>query len=110
MSKSKYKSVEFKQVDWTELSKRIEGERVVLAVDVAKEVFVATFLTADQRGLLTFSWHHPQETGLGKGPGMARAQQFQLRGQCQVGVGGGCGVTIVDRVDRVDPVDGVDSG
>jgi len=95
-------------VDWTELSKRIEGERVVLAVDVAKEVFVATFLTADQRGLLTFSWHHPQETGLGKGPGMARAQQFQLRGQCRVGVGGG--VTIVDRVDRVDPVDGVDSG
>jgi len=25
---------------------------------------------------------------LGKGPGMARAQQFQLRGQCRVGIGG----------------------
>ncbi|CAD7853645.1 MAG: hypothetical protein, partial [Olavius algarvensis Gamma 1 endosymbiont] len=28
---------------------------------------------------------------LGKGPEMARAQQFQLRGQCRVVVGGGCG-------------------
>jgi len=50
LSNSKYKGVEFKRVDWMELSNRIEGERVVVAVDVAKEVFVAMFLTADQGG------------------------------------------------------------
>ena len=62
MGKYRYKCVEFKHVDWAELGNRIEGERVVLAVDVAKEAFVATLLTADQPGVLTFSWSHPRET------------------------------------------------
>lgn len=63
MSKYRYKCVEFKHVDWSELSNRIEGERVVLAVDVAKEAFVATILTPGPVRLLTFSWSHPWETG-----------------------------------------------
>jgi transposase len=63
MSKRRYKSEEFKNVDWERVEGRIEGERVVLAVDVAKEDFVATLLDREQEALLTFSWCHPQETG-----------------------------------------------
>lgn len=62
MSKRRYKSVEFKKVDWKEVRGRSEGERVVLAVDVAKEDFVATLLDAEQTTLVTFKWRHPQDT------------------------------------------------
>jgi transposase len=62
MSKRRYKTVEFKHVDWNEIGNRIEGERAVLAVDVAKEDFVATLLDADGTALERFKWHHPQET------------------------------------------------
>ncbi|MCB2262640.1 MAG: transposase [Candidatus Thiosymbion ectosymbiont of Robbea hypermnestra] len=62
MSKGRYKSVEFKQVDWRTVRDRIAGERVVVAVDVAKEDVVATLLTADQEVLVTFGWRHPGET------------------------------------------------
>ena len=44
MSKRRYQSKEFKSVDWSEVDQRIESERVVVAVDVAKEDFVATVL------------------------------------------------------------------
>lgn len=56
MSKRRYKSIEFKQVDWSLLAERIEGERVVLAVDVAKEDFVATVMETEQAALLTFKF------------------------------------------------------
>ncbi len=36
--------------------------RVVVAVDVAKEDFVATLLTADQEAQVTFGWRHPGGT------------------------------------------------
>lgn len=62
MNKRRYKSVEFKKVDWNKVGDRIEGERVVLAVDVAKEDFVATLLDAEQTTLVTFKWRHPQDT------------------------------------------------
>ncbi|WP_218068012.1 IS110 family transposase, partial [Candidatus Thiosymbion oneisti] len=63
ISKGRYKCVEFKQVDWREVANRLEGGRVVVAVDVAKEDFVATLLTANQEAVLTMRWHHPRETG-----------------------------------------------
>jgi len=62
MTKRRYKSEEFKNVDWNRVEDRIEGERVVLAVDVAKEDFVATLMGAEQEALVTFKWRHPQET------------------------------------------------
>jgi len=62
MSKRRYKSVEFKQVDWNLLQDRIEGERLVLAVDVAKEDFVATLMQTEQAALVTFKWRHPEFT------------------------------------------------
>jgi transposase len=62
MSKRRYKSEEFKSVDWSRVQGRIEGERVVLGVDVAKEDFVATLLDGEQTALLTFKWRDPQDT------------------------------------------------
>jgi transposase len=54
MSKRRYKGVEFKKVDWNEVRNRIVGERVVVAVDVAKEDFVAAVLDTEQTALVTF--------------------------------------------------------
>lgn len=62
MSKRRYNSIDFKRMDWQGLQDRIEGKRVVLAVDVAKEDFVATFLTGKQQALITFKWVHPGQT------------------------------------------------
>jgi len=62
MSKRRYKSEEFKKVDWEPLSNRSEGKRTVLAVDVAKEDFVATLMDDQQEALLTFKWRHPEQT------------------------------------------------
>ncbi len=62
MGKRRYRCEEFKQVEWSEVSGRLGGERVVVAVDVAKEDFVATLLTVDQEAVVTFGWRHPQET------------------------------------------------
>jgi len=63
MSKRRYQSVEFKKVDWSGIVQRLDGERIVLAVDVAKEDFVATLLDGGQRAVVTFKWRHPQDTG-----------------------------------------------
>jgi len=62
MSKRRYKSEEFKKVDWDRVGSRIEGKRIVLAVDVAKEDFVATLMDEQQQALLTFKWLHPEQT------------------------------------------------
>ena len=62
MSKRRYRSMEFKGVDWQALRDRMGGARVVLAVDVAKEDFVATLLDAEHRALVTFKWRHPRQT------------------------------------------------
>jgi hypothetical protein len=62
MSKRRYKSEEFKKVDWDQVRSRITGERVVVAVDVPKEDFVATAVDGEQTALVTFKWRHPWET------------------------------------------------
>lgn len=62
MSKRRYKSEKFKTVNWDSVTNRIEGGRIVLAVDVAKEDFVATLMDEGQAALLTFSWCHPRQT------------------------------------------------
>ena len=62
MSKSRYGSVEFKQVDWSGLAEGFGGGRAVLAVDVAKEDFVAAILGPDAGVRVTFKWQHPGQT------------------------------------------------
>jgi len=62
MSKRRYKSEKFKTVNWDSVTNRVEGGRIVLAVDVAKEDFVATLMDGQQEAVLTFSWRHPGQT------------------------------------------------
>jgi len=96
MSKRRYKSVEFKKVDWSDVDRRVEGDRVVLAVDVAKEDFVATIMDAEPSALVTLKWRHLQErhrssnacSGSGKGGGSKRSwipatpMAMRWRGSC----------------------------
>ena len=62
MSKRRYGSVEFKRVDWSGLAEGFGGGRAVLAVDVAKEDFVAAVLGPDAGVRVTFKWRHPEQT------------------------------------------------
>ena len=64
MSKHRYHSIECKQVDWSMLAQRVGGERVVLAIDVAKHDFVATLQVRAGEILARIKWPHPQETRL----------------------------------------------
>ena len=62
MSKRRYKSEKFKQVNWGLVTERIQGERIVLSVDVAKEDFVASIMNDRQESVLIFNWRHPVQT------------------------------------------------
>ncbi|CAI8832070.1 IS110 family transposase [Methylocaldum szegediense] len=62
MGKRSYRSTAFDEMDWSAVLSRIEGERVVLAVDVAKEAFMAQLLTEEREVLATVRWRHPQQT------------------------------------------------
>jgi transposase len=62
MSKHRYGSVEFKRVDWSGLAEELGGGRGVLAVDVAKQDFVAAVLGPDAVVRVTFRWQHPGQT------------------------------------------------
>ena len=62
MSKRRYKSEKFKQVNWGLVTERIQGERIVLSVDVAKEDFVASIMNDRQESVLIFNWRHPMQT------------------------------------------------
>jgi transposase len=62
MSKRRYGSVEFKRVDWSGLAEGLGGGRAVLAVDVAKQDFVAAVLGPEAGVRVTFKWQHPGQT------------------------------------------------
>jgi len=62
MGKRTYKAVDFHRVDWTQIEQRLSGQRVVLAVDVAKKEFVAALMTCEREAVRTFKWCHPHDT------------------------------------------------
>jgi hypothetical protein len=70
MSKRRYGSVEFKRVDWCGLAEGLGGGRGVLAVDVAKQDFVAAVLGPDAAVRVTFG-QHPADGGGAGVPGSA---------------------------------------
>ena len=61
MSKRRYRAVYVNRIDWPEQSKRLNGQRVVLAIDVAKEAFVAVLRVGDEV-VLRMKWSHPSQT------------------------------------------------
>jgi transposase len=62
MSKHRYRSEQIKQLDWNKLSQRLGDQPFVLAVDVAKEDFVAAIVTADRQVVKLLKWRHPEQT------------------------------------------------
>lgn len=56
MSNGGYKSEDFNGVDWSRVEDRIEGERVVLAADVAKEDFVARKRRSGPAARMAMRW------------------------------------------------------
>lgn len=61
MRKHTYRAVDFQRLDWAGLRQRIAGDRVILAIDVAKEKFVATPMLQSCQALATLKWSHPQD-------------------------------------------------
>jgi len=63
MSKCRYQASEFKRVNWKRLRDEVSAaDRIVFAVDVAKEDFFAGVMKADRRLLVTMKWRHPEQT------------------------------------------------
>lgn len=63
MKKRSYRSVKVKAVDWEKLGEVVRGERVVFAIDVAKERLVGSVVLASTEEVrLNVSWEHPGES------------------------------------------------
>jgi transposase len=63
MNKRRYRTTEFKQVNWAAIDKQTLGQpRIVFAVDVAKDDFVGTVMSVDRTPVELFKWKHPQQT------------------------------------------------
>jgi hypothetical protein len=50
MSKRRYQAKEVNQIDWSEVATKLANQVVVLAIDVAKEKFVAALMVASNTG------------------------------------------------------------
>ena len=63
MKKRSYRAVKVKAVDWEKLGEAVRGERVVFAIDVAKEKLVGSvFVASTEEVQLNVSWVHPVES------------------------------------------------
>lgn len=62
MRKYNYRAEKFHQVNWEELRERVAGERLVLAVDVAKKDFFVALMKTDHTVLKTIRWCHPHQS------------------------------------------------
>jgi len=62
MKKRPYRTVHVNTLDASEIHKRVNGERLVVGVDVAKVDFVATLMTQRGETVATVKWKHPTET------------------------------------------------
>ena len=79
MNKHRYQAKSLQQVDWAKVARDLEGQRLVVAVDVAKEDFVAALLVEPQQALVTIKWQHPLQTReLGHRLGELPASQVEV--------------------------------
>lgn len=62
MKKRPYRAISVKEVDRTMIRQRLEGQRVIVGIDVAKVDFVATLMGEDSETVVTLKWKHPTET------------------------------------------------
>ena len=59
MKKRVYRATDVKRINLEELQKKVEGQDVVLGVDVAKEDFMAAIMDKDRNVIKTIKWKHP---------------------------------------------------
>lgn len=57
-----YRAIHVKKIDWDRLAEKASGERIVFAIDVAKEDFFGSLIKWDGDVLQTLKWQHPTET------------------------------------------------
>jgi len=62
MSKHRYETVMFQELDWDGLGKRVAGGRIAFSVDVAKDDFYAALMSGPQTLEALVKWVHPEET------------------------------------------------
>ncbi len=59
MKKSVYGATKVKKINLKKLQEEVKGLGLILAVDVAKEDFVAVIMEQDQQVHSTIKWKHP---------------------------------------------------
>lgn len=62
MRKYNYRAQKFQQVNWEQLREQAAGERLILAIDVAKKDFFVVLMKPDRTVLKTIRWEHPQQS------------------------------------------------
>ncbi len=62
MNKHRYKAISVQRVNWFGVSEATKNQRVVFAVDVAKEAFYGALLNMASEVLVTVKWTHPDDT------------------------------------------------
>ena len=62
MKKSIYKSYRLNQIDWTKQAELLSGEKIILAIDVAKQQQYALLANEDHSQSLLIQWHLLDET------------------------------------------------
>ena len=62
MKKRRYRTTKVNQVNWAQIAEQAGEQKVVFAVDVAKEKFVAALMKPDRTVLKTIQWQHPDQT------------------------------------------------
>lgn len=65
MAKRRYRSVEIKKIRASQLAETIEGDRIVVAVDIAKVEQYASVMDSQQRVHAIVRWKHPQQSRSG---------------------------------------------
>ncbi len=64
MKKGVYRATDVKKINLKQLQKEVEGQDIVLSVDVAKENFMAAILDQKRNVIKTIKWKHPFESPL----------------------------------------------
>jgi transposase len=62
MTKRRYHTTKVNQVNWAQIAEQVGEQKVVFAVDVAKEKFVGALMKPDRTVLKTIQWQHPDQT------------------------------------------------
>ena len=62
MKKRTYRSKEVKQINWNELKEKLSGEKIAVAIDVAKQKQYAVLTNSDGSVSTLFRWQHPEQT------------------------------------------------